>query len=75
MLRSFRLDAVHGCLEDIGVLVDFGLVFGAELGVDFVPVLRVLGLVRFGLPVGDVAFDKFAPYFGIGAAELGGCFL
>lgn len=75
MLGSLGFETVHGGLEYVGIFVYLRLVLGAELVVDFVPVLGVLGFVWFLLPSGDVPLDELSPYFCVGSTELGGCFL
>jgi hypothetical protein len=60
---SFGFEPIHGCLENLCIFVDLRLVLDAEFIVDLVPVLGVLGFVRFLLPSGNVPFDEFSPYF------------
>ena len=72
MFRALGFDAFHGFFEDQGIAIDCLLARETKLAVDFVPVLGVLGLVRLGLPVRDVAFYEGEPELGVGAAKLGG---
>ena len=74
MFGALGQDSVHCGFEGVGIGVHLFLVFCSKPLVDFVPVLGVLGFVGFLFPIGDVALDEFSPYFGVGAAELGGGF-
>jgi len=75
VLGSFGFEPVHGRFENLCIFVDLRLVLDAEFIVDLVPVLGVLGFMRFLLPSGNVPFDKFSPYFCVSTTQLRRCCL